>query len=252
MNTVVFDFGALTLSKQTIDTETTSLLNKLLEDYNVVIISSYNWKQLSASLISQLSSSKNLDKLFVIGSCGAEMYQTWGKYGWVPTFQNKLEDTDADRIKKVLDDVVKNFKYAEKIWGKQIEIQECQVVFSVLGHNVSYDQVVNFDPSYKVRNVIVDNIKRRLPEYEVSISDLSAVSITKKDIDRKSGLDEFMKRTHLSKNDIMYVGIDIEEGKIGEPAIEIGFDYFQVKDFESTKEWIRSILTKEEKVAVNV
>lgn len=252
MNTVVFDFGALTLSKQPVDSETVSLIDKLLETYNVVIVSSYNWKQLTTSFVSQLSGSKNLSKLFVIGSSGAEMYQTWGKYGWIPAFQNKLDDTDIDRIKKVLDGVVKNFKYTEKIWGKQIDIQECQVVYSVLGQNVSYDQAVSFDSSYKIRNVIIENIKSRLPEYEVSISDLSAVSITKADIDRKSGLDEFMKRTHFSKNDIMYVGSDIEEGKIGGPAIEIGFDCYQVSDFEATKEWIRSILTKEEKVAANV
>jgi hydroxymethylpyrimidine pyrophosphatase-like HAD family hydrolase len=250
MNTVVFDFGALTLSKQSIDNEMASLLDKLLAKYTVAVISSYSWKQLNTSLIIPLSGSKNLDKLFVIGSSGAEMYQTWGKYGWVPTFQDKLESTDY--IKKVLDDVVKNFKYAEKIWGKQIEVQDCQVVFSVLGQNVPYEQAVEFDPLYKIRNVIKDNIQKRLPENEVIISDLSTVSITKKDADRKGGLDEFMKRTHLSKNDIMYVGIDIEDGKIGGPAIEIGFDYHQVTDFEETKEWIRSILTDKVKVAASV
>jgi hypothetical protein len=51
-----------------------------------------------------------------------------------------------------------------------------------------------------------------------------------------------MKRTHISKDDVTYVGDTIFKGGNDYAAIEMGLDYVQVKNVSDTKAWINSFL----------
>jgi HAD superfamily hydrolase (TIGR01484 family) len=247
MKTVVFDLdGTLAISSKTqIDTEMVSLLSKLLLNYNIAIISSQSWKSLNSNVAELFDSNlKQLTNLYLLPCSGGSLYQVWSRYGWVPTYQEKLSETDSDKISRVVKDIIRNCSFTDKIWGKQIDIQESQVIYSIIGDKAPLEASISLDPEYKIRTIVVDNLQKRLPEFEVGICDRSSVYITKKGISRKFGIDELMKRAHLSKDDVVYVGTEIFKGGKDYTAIEMGLDNVSLNDFEQTKEWVRNVLDR--------
>jgi hypothetical protein len=190
------------------------------------------------------SSLKQLTGLFLLPASCSSLYQYWSRYSWVPTYQEKLTETDTDRITRVVKDVIRNCSFTEKIWGRQIDVQESQVIYSIIGDKAPIDSSIALDPDYKIRTIVVENLQKRLPDFDVGVCDRSSVYITKKGVGRKFGIDELMKRAHLSKDDVVYVGTEIFKGGKDYTAVEMGLDNVQLADFEQTKEWIRNVLDK--------
>jgi hypothetical protein len=54
-----------------------------------------------------------------------------------------------------------------------------------------------------------------------------------------------MKRLHISKDDVIFVGNSIFKGGSNYVAVEMGLEYFEVRDVEDTRNWIREILDAE-------
>ena len=73
---------------------------------------------------------------------------------------------------------------------------------------------------------------------------VSTYQVSPQGISKRYGVDELIKRLHLSKDDIIYVGNSIFKGGEDYCAIEMGLEYAQVKNPEDTKKWIRAFINK--------
>lgn len=246
MKTIVFDLdGTLTESKEALDDEMVALLMKLLPTHNVAIISGAAWKQFQKQVVNRLSDDiTSLNNLYLLPSSGGSMYQMWGRYGWVATYQNKLHRRDISRIQKAFEEVFEetSFEQPQKLWGKQIENRESQVTFSALGQRAPIEAKEKYDPDFSKRKVLLDALQKKLSSYDVTMGGTTSVDVTLKGINKKYGVDELMKRLHISKDDVVYVGDAIFKGGNDYAAVEMGLDRIQVKDHEETKTWIRGIL----------
>jgi hypothetical protein len=247
MKTIVFDIKALandTLDQ--LDDEMVELLFQLMSNNNVAILSDYCWKQIQKPVISKLEScdSSALNNLYVLTSSGACMYQVWNKYGWVPVYQNKLERTDTEIITKTLEQLINSgrFEVPNKIWGKQIDVTESNISLAWIGQKAPQSERDNWDPDKRKRQSLIYTIKDILSEYELSISGKINVNISLNGINQKYGIDELMKKLHISKDDVVYLAADIVKGGYNYFAVEMGLDYIQVKDAEDVKQYIRTFL----------
>lgn len=246
MKTIVFDLdGTLTESKEDLDDEMVVLLQKLLVNHNVAIISGAAWKQFQKQIVSRLcDDEKLLNNLYLMPNSGGSMYQTWGRYGWVATYQIKLNKRDAVRIQAAFDEAIKDsgFEQPQKLWGKQIENRESQITFSALGQRAPLDDKEKYDPDHSKRKILVESLQKKLASYDIRIGGTTSIDVSLKGINKKYGIDELMKRLHISKDDVVFVGDSIFKGGNDYAAVEMGLEYVQVKDFEDTKTWIRSVL----------
>lgn len=245
MKTIVFDLdGTLTESKESLDNEMVSLIKKLLDTHNVVIVSGASWKQLQKQVLNRLHvDTALLNRLYFLPTSGSSMYQMWGKYGWIEIYGHKFPHKDSARIIQAFEDVLKETKFSpKKIWGKQIEDRESQITFSALGQNAPVEDKEKFDPDFSKRKSIVDSLHKKIFGYEIQISGTTSIDVTLKGINKRYGVDELMKRLHLSKDDVIYVGDSVFKGGDDFAAIELGLEYVQVKNPDETKKWIAGIV----------
>ena len=249
MKTIIFDLGnTLAISKDALDQETTVLVSKLLESYNVAIISGASWKQVNKQINDLLHiDSKLLNNLYILPASGGSLYQSWGKYGLVAAYQNKFVTKEAERIIVAFEEVIKNsgFEQPQKLWGKQFENCDSKVIFSALGQKAPIDEKDKWDTDGNKRRVLVDILRHKLSAYDILISGKTSIDVSIKGINKKYGVDELMKKLRASKDDITYVADGIFKGGSDYAAVEMGLAYVQVKDPEDTKTWIRNTLDGE-------
>jgi phosphomannomutase len=246
MKTIVFDLdGTLTESKQPLDEEMSALIAKLLVTHNVAIISGATWRQFQKQVVNKLTTDPALlNNLYLLPTSGGSMYQVWGKYGWVTTYQTKLHRRDIARITKAFEEAIEesSWEQPEKLWGRQIENREGQITFSALGQNAPLEAKEKFDPDFSKRKVLCEALQKNLPSYEIRMGGTTSIDVSVWGINKKYGVDELMKRLHISKDDVVYVGDAIFKGGNDYAAVEMGLDYVQVRDIEETKDWIRGVL----------
>lgn len=243
MKTIVFDLdGTLTESKEALDSEMIDLLSKLLATHSIAIVSSSTWKQFQKQILTGID--ENVNNLYLLPNSGGSMYQIWGRYGWVATYQIKLSKRDTDRIEKAFDDAIADsgFKQPNKLWGKQFENRESQIIFSALGQKAPIEEKESYDSNLSKRKALAESLQKKLTSYDVSISGTTSVEVSLKGINKKFGIDELMKRLHISKDDVLFVGSKITKGSTNYVAVEMGLNYVQVNDCEDTKKLIRSLL----------
>ena len=245
MKTIVFDLnGTLSKSNEPIDSETGSLLKSLLSTYIVAIVSGASWKQMQYQVLDQLDIDRpEINNLYLLPTSGGSMYQVWGKYGWVAAYQNKFDRRDTVKIVKVLEDMVNDYELErpKSAWGKQIDCRECQVTFSALGPKAPVDIKEHWDFDNSKRKALVSSLQPKLQGYDIFISGKTSIDICPGGINKKFGVDELMKRLHISKDDVVYVGNSIFRGGNDYAAVEMGLEYVQVQNPEHTKNWIRGL-----------
>lgn len=252
MKTIVFDLsGTLSISKNALDDEMVTLIGKLLEDNNVAIMSGSSWKQVNKQINNLLNiDSKLLNNLYILPASGGSMYQSWGKYGWVAAYQNKLQTKEIEQIYKAFESSIieSKFEQPQKLWGKQLDNCDSKVTFSALGSKAPFEAKDNWDTDGNKRKALFESLKHKLQSYEVRIAGKTSIDVSLKGINKKYGIDELMKKLRVSKDDVIYVGDEIFKGGGDYAAIEMGLVYVQVKDPEDTKVWIRNTLDGELKI----
>lgn len=246
MNTIVFDLGGtLAISKDALDGEMIALIGRLLLSNNVAIISGSSWKQVNKQISDLLTIDQMaLNNLYVLPASGGSLFQSWGKYGWVAVYQNKLAQKEIDKITEVIEETIaeSGFQQPEKLWGKQIDSCESKVVFSALGLRAPLDAKEKWDTDGSKRKVLSEALRRKLVAYDIRIVGMNSIDVSIKGINKKYGIDELMKKIRASKDELIYVGDSIYKGGSDYAAIEMGLNYVQVKDPEETKTWIRNVL----------
>jgi hypothetical protein len=262
MRTVVFNLnGTLTTPGDLLDEEIRVLLIKLLHEYNVGIISGSSWKQVNKQLSGLLNIGETkgilstdcyidpqiLNRLYILPSSGGSMYQSWGKYGWVATYQNKLSTKDIEIINSAFEYCIdkSGFEQPNKMWGKQLENCDSSIVFSPLGCKAPGEVKAGWDMGLTKRKPLIDSLKERLSNYDIT-SPGTTIEVSLKGINRKYGIDELIKKLRINKDDIIYIGHGFNsKGSGGYFAVDMGLNYIHSKDPEDTKGWIRNILDVE-------
>src|SRR5690606_25146130 len=242
MKTLVFDLdGTLTESKQPIDPEMAALIGKLLETNNVAIISGASWEQIETQVLNRLTIKPELlSSLYIIPTSGSAMYQVWGKYGWVSVYQHKLNKGSVVEITKAFEKSIVEtaWKQPEKLWGKQIENRESQITFSALGQKAPIEKKEVFDPDGSKRKVLLEFLQKKIPNYDIRLGGSTSIDISLRGINKKYGIEELIKRLHISKDNITYIGNAIYKDGNDYAAIELGLNFVKVSDPEDTKKWI--------------
>jgi hypothetical protein len=246
MKTIILDLGGtLAVSKDSLDDEMVTLISKLLSSYNVAIISGASWRQVHKQISGLLSIDQGLlNNLYLLPASGGSLYQSWPRYGWVAAYQHKLSTRDAERISGAFEEAIveSGFEQPQKLWGKQFENCDSKIAFSALGQKAPLEAKEKWDVDGNKRRVLVDSLRKKLQGYEVYIAGMNSIDVSLRGINKKYGIDELMKKLHVSKDEVVYVGDSIFKGGSDYAAVEMGLNNVSVRDPEDTKTWIRNVL----------
>jgi phosphomannomutase len=250
---IAFDLdGTLAPSKSYLPDEMGEVFGRLLDKFQVCVISGGKFGQFETQLLNGLKTEPSkLEKLHLMPTCGTQYYvYDITASRWRQVYAENFTDSEKKKIIGALNEGIDTLGYREKqTWGDIIEDRGSQITFSALGQEVVAelgDQGVQkkeeWDPDNKKKNTLRDYLAERLPEFEVRVGGGTSIDITKPGIDKAYGMQKLMGILKIGKNDILFMGDRLQPGGNDYPVKEFGIDCMEVSDWKNTAQILDGIL----------
>ncbi len=250
---IAFDLdGTLADSKSRADDRMTELLTKLLDKFQVCVISGGKFQQFEKQLLSNLNASPDkLEKLHLMPTCGTQ-YFTYDlpKETWQQVYAENFTESEKKKIIDALNKGFDDLGYREKkIYGDYIEDRGSQVTFSVFGQDI-VDALgkegvrikEEWDPDNKKKLELRDYIAPLIPEFEVRVGGVTSIDVTKLGIDKAYGMKKLTEILDISKDDILFIGDRMQEGGNDYPVKAMGIDSLQISNWRETAVAVETVL----------
>lgn len=251
---IAFDLDeTLAESKSAITDEMSELLGRLLDKYQVCVISGGKFEQFEKQLVANLKvNEKLLKKIHMMPTCGTRYYTySEAKNNWQLEYAEDFSDKEKERIIKALREGIQLLGYEEKqTWGDTIEDRGSQITFSALGQDI-VEQLGEkgaalkkaWDPDSHKKRKLRDYLAPLLPEFEVRVGGTTSIDITKLGIDKAYGMTKIIETLKLEMSDVLFIGDRLEEGGNDYPVKAMGVDSIAVVDHHETPLVIKGILS---------
>jgi phosphomannomutase len=250
---IAFDLdGTLAPSKSPMPDRMSDLMDRLLENYQVCVMSGGRFEQFEKQFLSNLKAMpEQLKNLHLMPTCGTRYYrydstnQTWEK-----VYTEDFKPAEKEKIIAVLAKAMKELGYDnEKTYGETIEDRGSQITLSTLGQDVvdalGLDGVKlkeEWDPDNKKKNKIAAFARELLSEFEVRVGGLTSIDVTRPGIDKAYGIKKLMDIVGVQKEEILFMGDRLSEGGNDYPVKAMGVDSIEVSRWEDTALAIEVIL----------
>ncbi len=250
---IAFDLdGTLAPSKSFLHDEMAVTLDRLLDHFEVCVISGGKLGQFETQLLKDLKTSpEKLQKLHLMPTCGTQYY-TYDIVGqkWDQVYAENFTEAEKKSIIDALEKGIDELGLREKeVYGEIIEDRGSQITFSALGQDIVAhlgDKGVElkeaWDPESKKKNKLRDYVANLIPEFEVRVGGGTSIDITKPGIDKAYGMRRLMDILGLSKDQILFMGDRLQPGGNDYPVLEYGIDSIEVSDWRNTNQILNGVL----------
>ena len=245
---VAFDIDqTLTISKSEIDEEMATLLGELLVYKKVAIISGGALPQFLKQIVDHLQISKDhLKNLYLMPTNGTSLYEY--NEGWTEVYKNNLSPEEKNKILEAFKEVFREtgFIQPEEIYGVQLEDRETQITFSALGSTAPIELKESWDSDHRKRQVLVESLERKLPEFSFGIGGETSIDVTRKGIDKSYGMQQIMKYLGLTTEEILYIGDAFFKGGNDSSIIPMHIRYVseEAPGLDDTRQTIKELITQ--------
>lgn len=250
---VAFDLdNTLAESKSQIPDEMAYILGKLLDKYEVCIISGGKFGQFEKQVISRLSvSDEQMGRLHIMPTCGTRYHRyDVVEKEWKLIYHNDLTADQKKRIRAAFEKGAKELgMWEEKPYGEIIEDRGSQMTYSALGQEIGemlgeegIKRKYAWDPDMKKRNALRDLIAPELDDVEVRVGGITSIDVTLPGVDKAYGMNKLMDELSMSKEEILFIGDMLQEGGNDYPVKAMGIDSVEVRNYEDTPFVVRGIL----------
>lgn len=243
---ITFDLdGTLAESKSALADRMSVLLNKLLDHFQVCVISGGKFEQFEKQLLGNLKTTPDkLEKLHLMPTCGTRYYvYDLPNATWNQVYAEDFKEEDKRKIIEALREGVKECGFdKDKTWGEQIEDRGSQITFSALGQEAPVKEKEEWDPDNTKKGELRDVVAKKIPEFEVRTGGTTSIDITKLGIDKAYGMEKLMQILEISKDDILFFGDRLSEGGNDYPVKAMGIDSIEVSSWKDTATSLQAIL----------
>lgn len=243
---IAFDLdGTLAESKSALSDEMGGLLHKLLDKFEVCVISGGKFEQFEKQLIGNLSSEKGkFEKLHIMPTCGTRYYRyNFDTKNWNQKYAEDFADSEKKKIISALNKAIDELGLRESNpWGELIEDRGSQITYSALGQQAPIDAKDAWDPDGKKKLKIRDKTAEYIPEFEVRAGGSTSIDVTKLGIDKAYGMNKLMEALDADKSDILFIGDKLQEGGNDYPVKAMGIDSIEVSSWKETALILEGIL----------
>jgi len=236
---IAFDLDdTLAVTKSPISDEMSAILGRLLEHYDVCVISGGKIEQFHLQIIDRLDvPAHKLNRLHLMPTCGTRYYRYDElKSEWVLQYAEDLTSAQKKKIVDALEKVSKELGlWEENPAGEIIEDRGSQVTMSALGQQATPEDKYAWSEKYaNDRLVLRDKVAELLPDLEVRLGGTTSTDVTMIGIDKAYGMNKLIEAIDISKDEILYVGDKLQEGGNDYPVKAMGIDTIEVRHQEDT------------------
>ena len=244
---IAFDLDdTLSITKSEISDRMSELLGKLIEKYDVCVITGGRFEQIDKQVMKRLDVSPHiLNRLHLMPTCGTRYY----RYSelddkWVLQYSEDLTKEQKTNIVKALESVAKEMGlWCDNPAGAIIEDRYSQITLSALGQDATPADKYAWAKEFKdIRPVFRDKVAELLPDLEVRIGGTTSTDVTKPGIDKAYGMQKLIDAIDISKDEILFIGDKLQEGGNDYPVKSMGIDTIEVDGWETTAYVIEGIL----------
>lgn len=244
---IAFDLDdTLAVSKSPISDRMAGLLVRLLDRFEVCVISGGKIELFHRQVVGRLeASSEQLARLHLMPTCGTRYYRyDTGQSEWLLQYAEDLTPEQKETIIQVLKEEEANFDLKnKKTWGPIIEDRQSQIAYSILGQEAPPEEKYKWSEAYAdIKKTFRDRLAERLPDLEVRLGGATTIDITRLGIDKAYGMHKLMAELDISKEDILFLGDKLEEGGNDYPVKAMGIDCLEVSRWQDTALVLEGIL----------
>lgn len=248
---IAFDLdGTLAPSKSPLPDRMAELLPKLLEKFQVLVISGGKFELFQRQLLANLNASKvQLANLHLMPTSGTRYYR-FENGKWLEKYAENIPQKDKQRIIKALEEGLDEAGYRQKkIYGELVEDRDSQISLSIFGQEIVQELgekglkiKESWDPDASKKLRLRQIIAPKIPDYEVRAAGATTIDVTKPGIDKAYGLRKLMDTTGTNMDEILFVGDKLVEGGNDYPVKAMGIDCMEVAGWQDTAQIIQAII----------
>lgn len=250
---IAFDLdGTLAPSKSFLHDEMAVVLDRLLDHFQVCVISGGKFGQFETQLLKDLKTSPDkYQKLHLMPTCGTQYYQyDLANAAWNQVYAENFTEAEKKEIITALEEGIDKLGLREtKTYGETIEDRGSQITFSALGQDIVAELgeegvrlKEEWDPDSSKKNKLRNYVADIIPGFEVRVGGGTSIDITKPGIDKAYGMHKLMDMLEISKDDILFMGDRLQEGGNDYPVKMMGIDSIEVSDWQNTAQILNGIL----------
>ena len=249
---IAFDLdGTLAPSKSHFDPRMVTLFNRLLEKYDVCVISGGKYELFQRQFLTQISTDPVLlGRLHLMPTSGTRYY-TFVDGLWT---QQYAEDFTADQKQQIIAALAEGLEEsgykADKTYGETIEDRDSQITLSILGQEIVAELgeegvriKEEWDPDGSKKLAIRDIVARKIPDFNVRAAGATSIDVTRPGIDKAYGMKRLMEATGFSKEDLLFMGDKIIPGGNDYAVEEAGIDCISVGGWQDTAYAVEGIVS---------
>ncbi|MDK2899060.1 MAG: phosphomannomutase [Patescibacteria group bacterium] len=243
---IAFDLDdTLAVTKSPISDRMAELLAKLLEKYDVCIISGGSFNQFKIQVVDRLGiSSRSFTRLHLMPTCGTKYYRYDElSKAWKIQYEHSLTPEQKKRIITVLKDGAKELDLWEaNPYGEIIEDRGSQITFSALGQKAPAEAKYAWDPTGKKKLKLRDLVAPKLLDLEVRAGGTTSIDVTMIGVDKAYGMKKLIEEMDINKDDVLFIGDKLQEGGNDYPVKAMGIDTIEVSCWEDTALVLEGVL----------
>ncbi|MES2971801.1 MAG: HAD-IIB family hydrolase [Patescibacteria group bacterium] len=249
---IAFDLdGTLAPSKSPLPGKMSGLIKRLLQLYEVCVISGGKFGQFEMQLLGNLEASPTeLQRLHIMPTCGTRYYLfdiASGK--WEMQYAEDFTPAEKEKIIKAFNKGLDDLGFREKkVYGEILEDRGSQITFSALGQDIvtalgpkGVDIKEAWDPNNSKKNKLRDYIAPMMPGFEVRVGGLTSIDVTKLDIDKAYGMRKLLEMLEFGLDELLFVGDRLSEGGNDYPVKAMGAETIAVEKWQDTALVIETI-----------
>lgn len=249
---IAFDLdGTLAPSKSHFDDRMVNLFDRLLEKYEVCVISGAKYELFQRQFLTQITKEPhNLSRLHLMPTSGTRYYR-FKDDNWQLQYAEDFTPEQKKKIINALEEGLKESGYqVDKTYGETIEDRDSQITLSILGQDIVAelgDEGVRikeeWDPDGTKKLKIRDLVAPKIPEFNVRAAGATSIDITLPGVDKAYGMQKLLEATGYSKEDILFMGDKIIPGGNDYAVEEFGIDCIAVNGWRDTAYAIEGIVS---------
>lgn len=244
---IAFDLDdTLAVTKSPISDRMSELLTKLIEKYDICVISGGKFEQFEKQVVERLDTPKRLlYKMHLMPTCGTRYY----RYDeledkWRIQYAEDLSKAQKEKIIDVIEKTAKELgMWEESPAGDIIEDRGSQITYSALGQQAAAEDKYRWASEHEAdKQVLREKIAERLPDLEVRLGGTTSVDITRMGIDKAYGMQKLIDALDVSRDEILFIGDKLQEGGNDYPVKAMGIDTIEVEGWETTAYVLEGVL----------
>lgn len=232
---LAFDLdGTLAESKQPIPAEIAKELDRLMNDYTVVIVTGGTLEQVKKQVVQNLVNPVGLE----VFSCSGATYHIYGLDGTPqPIYEHMIHDVARWNIQKQITKAARKLgHWVEVTHGNAFEFRGSQLTWSACGQLAAVEVKSGYDPTGEKRKAIISELD--LPGFDVRLGGMTSIDVSIKGYDKGYAM-EVLTKSGYKLDEIIYFGDQFGPSGNDLPVRKAGVLCYTVKNWGETLKWLQ-------------